>query len=691
MGKLVPKCIAANEESIYFVASGQNPSVNSETELVILAKSNPSPDLRNTTWTVVSTAPAEQFHGRQLIYNRQKFSCHVDKNGVFTIMAKSWVAADLTVYRTRYVPSAPLTSDSGTLNPNNSTHGEWIRANMIPPFEYWDTQRTWIHPETVAAAFIQYPSSGNKLPPSFKPTLEIGQMNEAGRAVSENPVKVNITDAVGVVYGKFYGDEQLYTTLKVGPPIQSNSTQGTTYNQTLVYFPFKAPYSLTSPPEGVASFPWNLDCASSNLDSDAKAAISKGKLYYFCEANTTSNMYIFDSATKENLGPYPLDVGVARETDVLLAPGPSGFPHYALINQTDGTISYTTFSAMTESGINATKLDSRFFTVASSFEEYVPKPPIKESQESHGTTAVIWGIVAAGCVSFMVLCFWSIHRYKRRQADNASVLPVDRVGAVHRPGEEEDFELPAYTSTPEYANYIHPEDLAYLQRVNNPNPADLTQGQSSNNSNNNNYSNPPTDAPPEEEGTATPPVDQTEGDAAGSEDIETRLVNYPTAPKDFMDDLHTFWPTSYGATDPVTHCTSPNSFWSYAWAKHGACVSTLEHHCLTNHIDDQDVYSARGQGHSSGIDPNAEDMHTAIVEGFKGDAQINCRSGALAEDVGIPSGKQTGSCAVDGATVFYESGASGQFSKCYGGKWQPNQCKSRRMGVSGTATTNHRA
>ncbi|KAG0022568.1 hypothetical protein BGZ81_008475 [Podila clonocystis] len=554
MGKLVPKCITANEESIYFVASGQNPSINSDVELVILAKSNPSPDLRNTTWTVVSTAPAEKFHGRQLIYNRQKFSCHVDKNGVFTIMAKSWVAADTTVYRTRYVPSAPLTSDSGTLNPNNGTHGEWIPANMIPPFEFWNTKRTWILPETVAAAFIQYSSSGDKLPPSSKPTLEIGQMNEDGRAASENLAETNITDAVGVVYGTFYGDEQLYTTLKVGPPIQSNTTQGTTYNQTLVYFPFKAPYSLSSPPESVASFQWNLDCRSSNLDSDAKAAISKGKLYYFCEhpralANTKSNMYIFDSATKENLGPYPLDAGIARETDVLLAPGPTGFPHYAIINQTDGAIFYTTFSAMIESGINATKLDSRFFAVASSFEEYVPKPP---SKESHGTTAVIWGIVAAGCVSFMVLCFWSIHRYKRRQADNASVLPVDRIGAVHRPGEEEDFELPAYTSTPEYVNYIHPEDLAYLQRVNNPNQADLTQDQSSNNSNNNNnYSDPPTDASPEEEGTATPAVDQTEGDAAGSEvSLETlpsespsTIVAIPT------EDIPTDDPPSYKEED----------------------------------------------------------------------------------------------------------------------------------------------
>ncbi|KAG0339363.1 hypothetical protein BG000_002286 [Podila horticola] len=535
MGKLVPKCIAANEESIYFVARGQNhTSINSDVELVVLAKSNPSPDLRHTTWTVVSTAPAKMFHERQLAYSRKRFSCHVNKNGVFTIMAKSWEAADRTVYRTRYDPSAPLTSGSGTLNPTNGTHGEWKSANMFPDFELWNTERTWIHSETVPAAFIQYPSSGDKLPPAFKPTVEIGQMNEAGEAVSENLAEANITDTVGVVYGTFYGDGQLFTTLKVGSAIQSNTTQGPTYNQTLVYFPFTAPYSLTSPPEGVTSFQWNLDCRSSNIDSDSKAAISKGKLYYFCQhphapANTMSNMYIFDSATKVNLGPYPLDVGVAKEADVVLAPGPTAFPHYALINQTDGTISYTTFSAMTGSGINATQLDPNFFTVTDNLENYDPKPPAS-GNESHGTTAVIWSIVAAGCVSFIVLCFWSIHLYKKRQADNASVLPVDRIGAVHRPGEEEDFELPAYTSTPEYANYIHPEDLAYLQRVNNPNLADLTHGQNSNNNDSsNNYDNPPTDASPEEEGIATPAMDQTAGDATGSEvSLETPPSESPS-------------------------------------------------------------------------------------------------------------------------------------------------------------------
>jgi hypothetical protein len=71
------------------------------------------------------------------------------------------------------------------------------------------------------------------------------------------------------------------------------------------------------------------------------------------------------------------------------------------------------------------------------------------------------------------------------------------------------------------------------------------------------------------------------------------------------------------------------------------------------------------------------------------DEDISSNDGDGAQYAEIPSGKQMGSCTVDGATVCFESGASGQFSKCYGGKWQQNQCKSRRMCVSDGATKTH--
>lgn len=85
----------------------------------------------------------------------------------------------------------------------------------------------------------------------------------------------------------FYGDEQVFATIKTDPPIRSNDTQDTSYNQTLVYFPFKAPYALTSPPEGAKSFQWNLACRITR-DHGAKAGVTKGKLYYFCEVMQVS-------------------------------------------------------------------------------------------------------------------------------------------------------------------------------------------------------------------------------------------------------------------------------------------------------------------------------------------------------------------------------------------------------------------
>lgn len=224
-----------------------------------------------------------------------------------------------------------------------------------------------------------------------------------------------------------------------------------------------------------------------------------------------SNLYIFDSATGENLGPYPVAVGIIGgrgETDVILAPGPTPFPHYAIIHSEDGNVSFTSLSASSGMSIAATLLDPNFFSVPY-IEEFNPNNTV-------GTraSAVIWGISAAAAVAFMILCFWSLHQYKRRQAQrNAAVLPVENAG-VHRPGEEIDFELPAYTSTPEYANYIHPEDLAHIQRVNNLSLA------------NQDSNNPPGESP---EGGANADVGQAEGDAAGSEaSLETPSSESPS-------------------------------------------------------------------------------------------------------------------------------------------------------------------
>ncbi|KAF9023108.1 ribonuclease T2-like [Podila verticillata] len=151
-----------------------------------------------------------------------------------------------------------------------------------------------------------------------------------------------------------------------------------------------------------------------------------------------------------------------------------------------------------------------------------------------------------------------------------------------------------------------------------------------------------------------------------------------------------------------------------------------------------------------GSNPNVADMHTAIKAAFGVDAQINCLSGVLSEiwiffrvqngdqyvpaaplttgsckgaisypvksgsvtpptpptsttktsttaasasgtspAGSIPTGKQSGSCSTNGATVCVSPGSSQYYSKCNQGTWILNQCKSGLSCYSDTQTTTH--
>ncbi|KAF9199071.1 ribonuclease T2-like, partial [Haplosporangium sp. Z 27] len=117
-------------------------------------------------------------------------------------------------------------------------------------------------------------------------------------------------------------------------------------------------------------------------------------------------------------------------------------------------------------------------------------------------------------------------------------------------------------------------------------------------------------------------------------DIESRLESYPNADSNFMNDMNNYW-SSYTGDN--------NSFWSHEWSKHGTCVSTLAPSCISNYVQDEDVYNyfstalgLRSQynlydalskaGITPGSNPNVDDMHTAIQNAFGVDAEINCQS-----------------------------------------------------------------
>ncbi|KAF9204645.1 ribonuclease T2-like [Haplosporangium sp. Z 27] len=249
-------------------------------------------------------------------------------------------------------------------------------------------------------------------------------------------------------------------------------------------------------------------------------------------------------------------------------------------------------------------------------------------------------------------------------------------------------------------------------------------------------------------------------------DIATRLQNYPGSSASFLSDMDTYW-SSYTGDN--------NSFWSHEWSKHGTCVSTLAPSCISNYVQDQDVYTyfstalalrakydlygaLASAGILPGSNPTASAMHAAIQSAFGVDAEINCTSGSLSEiwlffnvqngnqyvltspestgscsgsisypvksgtpittttttatakttttatkttttntvasttttsSGSIPTGKQSGSCSVSGATVCVSPGSSIYYSKCNQGTWVLNQCKTGLVCYSDTTTTTH--
>ncbi|GJJ77299.1 ribonuclease T2 [Entomortierella parvispora] len=152
------------------------------------------------------------------------------------------------------------------------------------------------------------------------------------------------------------------------------------------------------------------------------------------------------------------------------------------------------------------------------------------------------------------------------------------------------------------------------------------------------------------------------------------------------------------------------------------------------------------KGITPGSNPNVADMHSAIQAAFGFDAEINCVSGVLSEiwlffnikngnqyvltapqsrgscsgyisypvksgsvtpptttskptktpaptatspSGSIPTGKQSGACSTNGATVCVSPGSSNQYSKCNSGRWILNQCKAGPVCYGDSNTSTH--
>lgn len=91
----------------------------------------------------------------------------------------------------------------------------------------------------------------------------------------------------GSVYKMAYGDGLMFLLLKGTDKIPVPGSGSTTYNTTLSYFPFKAPYTLVDLPESTVSIPWNIGCEDLATDMGA-TAVANGKLYFLCSLRDNS-------------------------------------------------------------------------------------------------------------------------------------------------------------------------------------------------------------------------------------------------------------------------------------------------------------------------------------------------------------------------------------------------------------------
>ncbi|KAG0013595.1 hypothetical protein BGZ81_000930 [Podila clonocystis] len=122
----------------------------------------------------------------------------------------------------RYDPLASKVPRAQTCSSNGNGLGEWKRMDLIGPDEVNSWRRLILQPEVI-------PSVDNKIN-----TVQNTERN-ANR---------------------------------------------TTYNKTLVYFPFEAPFHLTNLPSSAISVPWNVDC--DGYDAFSAAVVANSKFYYVC-------------------------------------------------------------------------------------------------------------------------------------------------------------------------------------------------------------------------------------------------------------------------------------------------------------------------------------------------------------------------------------------------------------------------
>ncbi|KAG0356257.1 hypothetical protein BG005_004829 [Podila minutissima] len=360
MGKLIPRCFAANSDTVYFLARAVSTNDKTGPEMVALVKSDPYPaSIQEAKWTVVNNTTSRFFSSW---YNRYymsgDLSCTVDDNGVFIFTGQYSSSGARNSYR--YDPLAPRDANHKTL-PTNAT-GEWTA--LITDSQY--------------SSFPYYWGSSSDPDPFIL-------FNANGKNNANNTNNNNATTSTtinGTTLSVRYGSDKLWAVMETGTPYYARMNNYTyaKHHRTLAVFPFTAPYTVTSPPASVVTAPWDLTCEY--YYEVQTLAVFGGKIYYVCQSENeksvrTGHLYTYDSATSQTLGPIETGLYCTGKRSLTLVSGKPGVasPVYGLVSNSD---SFGVLDLSPENYGRCTdyKSDSRnLFRVDDMIEAPMPDPP----------------------------------------------------------------------------------------------------------------------------------------------------------------------------------------------------------------------------------------------------------------------------------------------------------------------------
>ncbi|KAG0091233.1 hypothetical protein BGZ93_006784 [Podila epicladia] len=305
-----PACIAVNQDSIYAVIEGSQPNSRDGSLFTLIKTEHPTIAAGNNTWTVVSTMPTRSIWTEEYdIFEQMTFvACSVDRDGTFTMRSPD--SSGL-----RYDPRAPKAPQLQTCSADSNSHGEWQLTSVVRSSELGTFRPLIIRPEIVSSGsnnsggyndgdeIVIYPEPVYLQGPPFIQYARIRkEMAITNVTIDDLSPRISLSEKNATVEMMEYADGQIFSILAFEPKIPIPGTNKTTYNRTLTYFPFEAPFQLTSPPTSAVSIPWNLDCGP--MDA-AVSMVSKARFYYLCSALDvvtnirTFKLYIYDSKTKQ--------------------------------------------------------------------------------------------------------------------------------------------------------------------------------------------------------------------------------------------------------------------------------------------------------------------------------------------------------------------------------------------------------